>query len=146
MFLLISANGQVLGQTFSADNAKRHAIVARDTMFIVLRESCLDNLPLEVQAGLFEEYGVDTVKKLWLRLKKQNFPYWGKISVQRIVRHFFKEEDGDAAYTKQELLDTIPGATWISITTAITMLKRTKTSRGKTMDVRFVNSKYRRVA
>lgn len=147
MYLLISGNGQVLGQTFSEDNARRHALVARDTMHVVLRQGDLESLPVNVRNGLLEEFGIDyddSVKKLWNTLKKQNFPYWGKISVQRCVRHLFRDEDPHAAYTKSQLLEMIPGATWISITTALTMLKNKNYARGKTMQIKFIEGKYRR--
>jgi hypothetical protein len=150
MNLLISEGGQVLGQTFSPDNAKRHVIVARDKMYTVLKQSDIDNLPLPVMNGLMEEFDVDTSsQKLWNAMKKRPsraIPYWGKISVQRVIRHLYRDEAPDAAYTKNELLENIPGATWVSITTALTMLKNPKYARGGTIDIRFKDRKYRRVS
>jgi hypothetical protein len=150
MYLLISSGGQVLGQTFSQINAERHAIVSRDPLTVIGRRGDIERLPLPIQNRLLEDYDADNVAKLWNILKKRTestkdrFPYWGKVSVQRVLRHLFRDVDSDVAYSKQALLEMIPGASWISITTAFTMLKNKKYSRGKTMSIGFKKGKYRR--
>ena len=146
MNFLISGNGQVLGKTFSADNARRHVIVAKDDMHAVTSITELAELPLPVQHTLMDTHYMDDIRAVWGPMKKESYPYWGKVSVQRVVRSLFPEDNPTAAYSKDELLDAIPGATWISITTAFSMLKNKKYARGNIVNINQVKGKYRRTS
>ena len=143
MHLLITGSGQVLGQTYSEDNAKRHVMVSKDKMFIVSKLSELGLLPVKVVSEMMSDYDVDTQMKLWNTLNKKSFPYWGKVSVEKVVRAVYAK---DAAYTKDELLLVIPGATWISITTAFSMLKNKKYVSNNILPIKKIEGKYRRAA
>lgn len=143
MNLLISGNGQVLGQTYSADNAVRHAMVAKDKMYAVTRPNDLSRIDKCVGEEMLMEHGVTSVMQLWNIFKKQTFPYWGKVSVKKVVRTLYA--NGRTELTKDELMETIPGATWISITTAFSMLKNKKYAKpGKVLVIERKNGKYRR--
>ena len=75
------------------------------------------------------------------KLKNEKFPYWGKVSVQRVLRTLFAD---DSAYTREELMEIVPGASWVSITTAMSMLKNKRYANGQTMVIEQVDGKYRR--
>jgi hypothetical protein len=141
LHLLISEDGQVLGQTSTHDNAVRQTMVAKGRMFAVSDAEDLAGLPQSAFLPIMDDYcyGGDAwrvddlsdaaIKKCWRNLKKQNFPYWGKVSVQKVIRNMYLTNG--AAYTKDELMEIIPGATWTSITTAFSMLKNKKYSQGE---------------
>lgn len=129
LHLLISENGQILGQTFSHDNAVRHTMIAKGQMFAASSSADLSRLPISALSNFIDEHETKDLKKIWSTLKKQSFPVWGKVSVQKVIRNMYLANG--AAYTKDELIEMIPGATWISITTAFSMLKNKRYSKGK---------------
>lgn len=142
MNLLISEQGEVLGQTLSPENAFRQAMIARTPMFAVTRQGELGTLPPDTLVLLRGDYDASSFAKLWSTLKKQKFPYWGKVSVQCVLRSLY---NNGSAYTRDELMETIPGATWISITTAMSMLKNKKYSKpGKPIVITQIDGKYQR--
>jgi hypothetical protein len=142
MFLLISKQGEVLGQTLSPENACRQAMIARTPMYAVTRQGELGTLPPETLRLLREDYNAASHAALWKKLKDMKFPYWGKVSVKKVLRSLF-DVDGKV-YTKDDLLKIVPGATWISITTAMSMLKNKEYADGKTLVITQVEGKYRR--
>ena len=143
MNLLISEQGEVLGQTLSPENAKRQAMIARTSMYAVTRKEELKLLPRETSKLLWEDYAAHSTADLWKTLRMYKFPYWGKVSVMRVIRSIFN--DDTLAFSRDELLDIVPGATWISITTAISMLKNKKYAKpGKPLVIAQVDGKYRK--
>jgi len=142
MNLLISEQGEVLGQTLSPENAHRQAMIARTSMFAVTRQGELGTLPPETLKLLRADYSAESFEVLWRRLGNAKFPYWGKVSVQRVLRSIFIT---GSSFTKDELMETVPGATWISITTAMSMLKNKKYAKpGKPLVIAQIDGKYRR--
>lgn len=142
MNLLISRQGEVLGQTLSPENAHRRAMIARTPMYAVTREGELGTLPPQTLASLRGDYGNPSFATLWRMLGKQKFPYWGKVSVQCVLRSLYSN---GKSYTRDELMETIPGATWISITTAMSMLKNKKYAKpGKPIVITQIDGKYQR--
>lgn len=113
-------------------------------MYAVTSCTDLDVLPSKVIENLCEEYRVTDIstRKLWNALSKKNFPYWGKVSVQSVVRVLYV--NGNTELTKDELINTIPGATWISISTAFSMLKNKRYANGKVIVIERAAGKYRR--
>ena len=142
MNLLISKEGEVLGNTLSAENARRQAMIARTVMYAVTSKEELRSLPNNTRTPLWEDYAAHSLDDLWKTLRMFKFPYWGKVSVQRVLRHIFS--DHEAEFTKDELMDIVPGATWISITTAMSMLKNKEYSNGKPLVIAQIDGKYRR--
>ena len=142
MNLLISKQGEVLGQTLSPENAHRRAMIARTPMYAITRQGELGNLPPETLRLLREDYSASSHASLWKRLKDDKFPYWGKVSVKKVLRSLF--DDGESVFSKEGLMDIVPGASWISITTAMSMLKNKEYADGKTLVITQVNGTYRR--
>jgi len=143
MNLLISEQGEVLGQTLSPENAFRQSMIARTSIYAVTQKSELKALPKETRKLLWEDYAAHSLDDLWQTLRMHKFPYWGKVSVMKVLRSIF--DDDDTGFTKDELLDIIPGATWISITTAMSMLKNKRyATPGKPLVIAQIDGKYRR--
>jgi len=142
MNLLISEQGEVLGQTLSPENAVRQAMIARTKMFAVTTKEEMKALPKVTRRYLWDDYAAKSLDDLWEVLKMQTFPYWGKVSVMKVLRSLFN--DDGASYTKEQLIETIPGATWISITTAMSMLKNKQYSGGKVMVIAQEDGVYQR--
>ena len=143
MNLLISEQGEVLGQTLSPENAYRQAMIARTSIYAVTQKDELNGLPRETRLLLLEDYASKSNEALWTALKSSKFPYWGKVSVMKVLRSIF--DGDDLAFSKDELLDVVPGATWISITTAMSMLKNKKYAKpGKPLVIAQIDGKYRR--
>lgn len=143
MNYLISEQGEVLGQTLSPENAERIAMVARTPMFVVTSAKDFKKLPRHCVHALNSDYGARSFAALWAMLTKRQFPQWGKVSVMTVVRDLY--ENIGAEYTQEMLLELIPGGTWISITTAFSMLKNGDYNDGKLMVINKVKDKYRRV-
>jgi hypothetical protein len=141
MNLLVSLEGEVLGQTLSPENAYRQAMIARTPMLAITSEGELEQLPKAALKDFLDDFSVATPNGLWKKLKSEKFPYWGKVSVQRVLRTLFSD---DSAYTREELMEIVPGASWVSITTAMSMLKNKRYSNGRTMVIEQVDGKYRR--
>lgn len=143
MNLLISEQGEVLGQTLSPENAFRQSMIARTSIYAVTQKSELKALPKETRKLLWEDYAAHSLDDLWATLAMHKFPYWGKVSVMKVLRSIF--DDDDTGFTKDELLDIVPGATWISITTAMSMLKNKRyATPGKPLVIAQIDGKYRR--
>lgn len=142
MNLLISEQGEVLGQTLSAANAYRQSMIARTSMYAVTNKEELKKLPKEARKYIWEDYAAHSVNDLWATLKMHKFPYWGKVSVMRVLRSIFN--DDELAFSKEELLEIVPGATWISITTAMSMLKNKNYAGGKVIMIAQIDGKYRK--
>lgn len=142
MNLLISEDGIVLGQTLSKENAERHAMISRMPLFVVSNKDELKKLPKKALRALNADFGAKSMAALWAMLTKKTFPYWGKVSVKKVVRHLYA--NGKCELTRDELLDTVPGATWISITTAFSMLKNKKYAGGDVIVIDQIDGKYRR--
>ena len=142
MNLLISEQGEVLGQTLSPENAVRRAMISRTAMFAVTTKAEMKALPKVTRRFLWDDYGASSLDDLWEQLNTHKFPYWGKVSVMKVLRTVFN--DDDASFTKDGLMDIVPGATWISITTAMSMLKNKDYSGGKVLVIAQVEGKYRR--
>lgn len=142
MNLLISEEGEVLGQTLSPENAHRQAMIARTSIYAVTTLDELKKLPKQTRKLLWDDYSAHSLADLWNSLKAQKFPYWGKVSVQKVLRSIF--DDDTCGYTKDELLDAVPGATWISITTAMSMLKNKDYAKGKPLVIAQSDGMYRR--
>lgn len=145
MNLLISPQGDVLGNTPTPDNAKRHQLMLRTPIEIITRRSDLPELPAKTREALFENFDVRSDAMLWKKLReKKGLPQWGKVSVKEVLRCLYTRNP-NLSLSEEELLETIPGASWTSIVTAISMLKNPKYSEGKTMNiVRTASGNYRR--
>jgi hypothetical protein len=89
MNLLISRQGEVLGQTLSAENAYRRAMIARTPMFAVTKKEELRVLPGATRTLLWDDYSAQSLDDLWDTLKAHKFPYWGKVSVMLVLRHLY---------------------------------------------------------
>lgn len=145
MNLLITENGQIIGQTMDCENAKRHAIVSLDNVFAVCKQSDIDSLPAPAQLALYDQFNVSTPAGLWRALKKKRFPYWGKVSVQAVIRRLFT--DNDEGFSREQLIDAVPGASWVSITTALSMLKNPRYAKGPVLKIeRTENDVYKRIS
>ena len=143
MNLLISEQGEVLGQTLSPENAHRQSMIARTSMYAVTKKEELRKLPNKTRTSLWEDYAAHSLDDLWKTLRMHKFPYWGKVSVMKVLRFVFS--DRNAEFTKDELMEIVPGATWISITTAMSMLKNKKYAKpGKPVVITQIDGKYRR--
>lgn len=142
MNLLINKDGVIVGQTLSPENAHRHAMTSRMRLFVVTNRNDFKKLPVEVSRALNEDFRAKSIASLLAMLSKQTFPQWGKVSVKDVVRKLYA--DGKCELTRDELISTIPGATWISITTAFSMLKNKKYADGDLMFIEQINGKYRR--
>lgn len=142
MNLLISKDGVVLGQTLSAENARRHAMISRMPLFVVTNKSEFKTLPKGCHRALNEDHGATSLTGLWSMITNNFVPYWGKVSVKKVIRYMYT--NGECALTREELLDTVPGATWISITTAFSMLKNKEYADGNIIKIDQIDGKYRR--
>lgn len=142
MNLLISEQGEVLGQTLSPENAYRQSMIARTSMFAVTTKDELKSLPKETRRLLMDDYFARSYDDLWQTLSDQKFPYWGKVSVMKVLRSIF--DDDSTEFSKDDLMEIVPGATWISITTAMSMLKNKEYAGGKTIVIAQNEGMYRR--
>lgn len=142
MNYLISQDGVVLGQTLSPENAKRHAMVSRMPLYVVTDQRDFSILPKPCIRALNEDHGAKSFRALWAMMSKKTYPYWGKVSVKKVLRHMYS--NGDCEMTRDELLKAVPGATWISITTAFSMLKNREYADGELIVVEQIDGKYRR--
>jgi len=144
MNLLLSPEGDVLGHTPTPDNAKRHAILLRMPIQIVTSLAELRDLPANVTGELIARYSAKSVPDLWKRLRTaKGLPKWGKVSVKEVLRCLYTRQP-NLALTEDELLEAIPGASWISVVTAISMLKNPKYADGPLMNIEHKGGKYRR--
>jgi len=145
MNLLLSHEGDVLGTTPTPDNAYRHEMLLRIPVFVITSLPELRQLPVELTGRLLANYNAKSVPDLWKRLRKtKGLPKWGKVSVKDILRCMYTR-DPELALDEDELISTIPGASWVSIATAISMLKNPKYSDGPTMTIVQKEGKYRSV-
>ena len=145
MNLLISPDGDVLGTTPTLDNAKRHEIMLRQPIHVVGKLAHLRELPAGLTGNMLEDWKAKSMPDLWKKLREaKGLPHWGKVSVKEVLRCLYTR-DRTLAMTEEELLDAVPGASWISIVTAISMLKNVKYSDGDTLIIEQVDGKYRRV-
>ena len=142
MNLLINRDGVVVGQTLSPENAHRHAMTSRMKLYVVTSKKDIANLPNLVVRALNEDYRAQSIATLWAILTKRTFPQWGKVSVKDAIRSLYANDKVEL--TRDQLIATIPGASWISITTAFSMLKNKKYADGDLMFIEQVNGKYRR--
>lgn len=144
MNLLISPDGDVLGHTPTPDNAKRHEILLRQPVHIVSKLDHLRHLPAGLTGSMLEDWCATSIPDLWKKLRKsKGLPKWGKVSVKQVLRCLYTR-DRTLALTEDELLEAIPGASWISIVTAISMLKNPKYADGPLMHIEHKGGKYRR--
>jgi hypothetical protein len=144
MNLLLSPQGDILGHTPTPDNALRHQLMLRTPVEIVTRRSDLETLPPKTREGLFDAFGVRSDAMLWKRIKaRKGLPKWGKVSVKDVMRCIYTRNP-NLSLTEDELIEAIPGASWTSIVTAISMLKNPKYAEGETMNIVHKNGKYRR--
>lgn len=145
MNLLISQEGDILGSTPTKDNAYRHQLMLRMPVKIVTTLKEFRALPDEVVVPLLKDYQAKNVTQLWKRIKEaKGLPKWGKISVKEMMRCMYTR-DPELALDEDELREAVPGASWDSIATAISMLKNPVYSDGSTMRIERVEGKYRRV-
>jgi hypothetical protein len=145
MNLLISPQGDLLGITPTPDNAKRHQLMLRTPVLIITKRSELEELPAKTTEALFENFNVRSFAMLWKQIKdKKGLPKWGKVSVKEVLRCLYTR-DTKLALTEDELLEAVPGASWISIVTAISMLKNAKYADGPLLHIEQKGGKYRRV-
>lgn len=144
MNLLLSPEGDVLGHTPTPDNAKRHAILLRMPVQIVTSLAELRELDASVTARLLSDHSAKSIPDLWKRLRHaKGLPKWGKVSVKEVLRCLYSR-DSKLALSEDELLEAIPGASWISIVTAISMLKNPKYADGPLLKIEHIDGKYRR--
>ena len=82
---------------------------------------------------------------MWKKLRDaKGLPKWGKVSVKEVLRCLYTRNQ-KLALNEDELLEAVPGASWISIVTAISMLKNPKYADGPLLKIEQVRGKYRRV-
>ena len=142
MNLLISPDGDVLGQTPTKDNAYRHQIKLRTPVHVVTSVKELRTLPASRLSGLLADYQAKSIPDLWKKLKEaKGLPKWGKISVKEMMRLMYTRTPS-LSLTEEELLYEVPGASWDSIATAISMLKNPTYSDGATMRIDNVGGNY----
>jgi hypothetical protein len=145
MNLLLSPEGDVLGHTPTPDNARRHQLLLRTTVLIVTKRSDLEDLPAKTKEGLLENFNVRGYPALWKALREaKGLPKWGKVSVKEVLRCLYTRNP-KLSMTEEELLEAVPGASWISIVTAISMLKNPKYADGPLLNIEHMKGRYRRV-
>jgi hypothetical protein len=143
MNLLISKHGDILGQTPTKDNAYRHEILLRTPVQVVTSLKELRLLPADHLTGLIADYQARSIPDLWKRINAaKGLPKWGKVSVKELMRCMYTR-DPNLSLTEEELLFTVPGASWDSIATAISMLKNPKYSDGQTMRIDKIDGEYK---
>jgi hypothetical protein len=98
-----------MGQTSSADNAQRWALQSKILLHAISSREQLDALKFE--------------DLTWKQLERGRYPYFGKVSVSKVLEALFREEYAGPSYTKEQLLDIIAGANWIAIATALSNMK-----------------------
>ena len=117
-------------------------MISRMPLFVVTAAKEFAGLPKECVRALNEDFGAKSFRALYAMITNGAVPYWGKVSVKKVLRHMYT--NGECALTRDELLDTVPGATWISITTAFSMLKNKEYADGAVMRIDQIDGKYRR--
>lgn len=143
MNLLLSQEGDVLGTTPTKDNAQRHQIMRRMPLTVVTSLKEMRELPANITAILLSDYQASSLPDLWKKLRDaKGLPKWGKVSVKELMRCLYTRNP-KLELDEDELLEAIPGASWDSIVTAISMLKNPKYSDGPTMLIHNFGNRYR---
>lgn len=144
MNILLSPQGDILGHTPTPDNALRHQLMLRTPVLLVSRRADLKQLPPKTRDGLFDLFNVRSDAMLWKKIRsKKGLPKWGKVSVKEVLRCLYTRNP-QLALTEEELLDAVPGSSWTSVVTAISMLKNPKYAEGPLMNIEHTkNGKYR---